>query len=173
MSPKNLLRSLLCLLVLTAAACDDEKETQASVSHTPKSATPTKPTTRSRPDAAAVRFTTSVALNQAFAEAKQLNKPVFVLFSTDFCTPCKLMEEYVFTVPDLANYLNSSFVNYKFDCMNFEADVFTKKYGVKAYPTLTFMRPDGTVISSHVGSLNYTEMRLMAQNALAKYRDNK
>jgi thiol:disulfide interchange protein len=165
------MRNILIFIAfsLLLAACDEEKETQAS--HTP---TVVKPAPTIKRAAAVtqptVKFTASIALDQAFAQASSSNKPIFVMFTTDYCTPCKMMEEYVFTVPDLANYLNSNFVNYKFDCMNFEAGDYTKKYGVKAYPTLAFLRPDGRVILMHVGSLNYTEMRQLAQTALTKYR---
>ena len=117
-----------------------------------------------------VKFKQSIKLDEAIQLAKTQNKPIFVDFYTDWCAPCKLMDEYIFTDPTFASYLNSNFVNYKFDCMNFEADPFLKKYKVQGYPTLMFISPSGKVISSNYGSLSYSNMKKMAEDALAKHR---
>jgi thiol:disulfide interchange protein len=164
-------------------ACDVEKETASIVK--PKSPASTRPIKKApsisaeerekKHDAEVkknvlVRFTQSVMLDDALKLAKALNKPVFVDFYTDWCAPCKLMDEFVFNDPPFAAYINTNFVNYKFDCSNFDADPYMKRYKVQGYPTLMFISPTGKVLASHFGSLSYTAMKKMAQDALAKYR---
>ena len=68
-------------------------------------------------------------------------------------------------------YMNSNFINYHFDGTNFDADPYIRKYKVQGYPTLLFLAPDGSVLSSNFGSLGYTDMKKMAQNALSKYKN--
>jgi thiol:disulfide interchange protein len=166
-------------------ACDIEKET-ASIIVKPPSPTgsnhPPKRTAGSSSDerekkhdaevkkAVLVRFTQSVMLDDALKLAKAQNKPVFVDFYTDWCAPCKLMDEYVFTDPPFAAYINTNFVSYKFDCSNFDADPYMKRYKIQGYPTLMFISPTGKILASHFGGLSYTAMKKMAQDALAKYR---
>ncbi len=177
----NLLKSVsfsLSIFLCTAlffSACDETKKTAQTPKNGVKPLSPPskKPKTDEPENKSLVNFTQSVMLNDAFARAKAENKPIFVDFYTDFCEPCKIMNEFVFSAPDLAKLLNNNFVNYHFDCMNFDADPFVEKYKVKGYPTLIFLRPDGTVIKSITGALGYTDMKKEIHAALAKFRTEK
>ena len=185
MKKQTLIYAFAAFCALLLPACDVEKETASIVK-------PTPPTGRDRPPvrkgattptssekkhdaeikkAILVRFTNSVQLDEALKLAKAMNKPVFVDCYTDWCAPCKLMDEYVFTDARLANYMNTNFIPYKFDGANFDADPFIRKYKIQGYPTLLFISPTGKLISSHFGGLSYSAMQKMAQDALAKYRN--
>ncbi len=172
--------SLLCLVVLLSACGETKKITKSPdrKRETKIATVPTTPKKNATEEGTAeykvlVKFTQSVALQEAFKQAKAENKPIFVDFYTSYCAPCKIMDEYVFTAPDLAQLLNSNFVNYHYNCEDFDAYPFMNKYNVTNYPTLLFLRPDGTVIKSIVGSLTYTQMKKEAQSALSTYKTGK
>lgn len=80
------------------------------------------------------------------AEAKRLNKPVFVDFYTTWCAPCVKMEKEAFPAAKVGQLFNSSFVNYKVNAERGEGIAVAKTYRVKAYPTLLFVSPAGEVI---------------------------
>jgi len=181
----NLLHLFAAFCVFSLPACDVEKETASIVKPVPptgrdrppvRKAPATAPTPSEKKHdeevkkAILVRFTNSVQLDEALKLAKAYNKPVFVDCYTDWCAPCKLMDEYVFTEPVFANYMNANFIPYKFDGANFDADPFIKKYKIQGYPTLLFIAPNGKVISSYFGGLSHSAMKKMAQEALAKHR---
>lgn len=172
----------IILMCFVTSSCDETRKTAAStpIKRPIKSAQiPQKPAQKSPPTEEAgvrrnlVKFTNSIMLDQAILRAKAENKPIFVDFYTDFCAPCKIMDEYVFSAPDLAGLLNSNFVNYHFNGMNFDADPFLAKYNVKSYPTLLFLRPDGSVLKTITGSLGYTDMKHETQTALAAFKAGK
>lgn len=187
MKKQTLIYAFAAFCVLLLPACDIEKETASIVKPSTGrdrppppppirkgAGTPSTPTEKKHDaevkKAILVRFTNSVQLDEALKLAKAYNKPIFVDCYTDWCAPCKLMDEYVFTDVRLANYMNTNFIPYKFDGANFDADPFIRKYKIQGYPTLLFISPTGKVISSHFGGLSYTAMQKMAQDALAKHR---
>ena len=54
-------------------------------------------------------------LTAALDKAMEKNKPLFIEFEADWCLPCKMMSEEVFTHKETADYFNENFVNYKVD----------------------------------------------------------
>ncbi len=82
---------------------------------------------------------------RVLAEAKRLNRPVFVDFYTSWCGPCKKMEREAFTDSQVAARLNSTFVNYRVDAEKGEGIGLAKTYAVHAYPTTLLIATDGTV----------------------------
>lgn len=50
-------------------------------------------------------------VDKAAAEGKL----VFVEFVTDWCLPCKMMDEDVFTHKETADFINKNFISYKID----------------------------------------------------------
>lgn len=51
----------------------------------------------------------------ALAEAREQGKKVFLDVYTDWCGPCIVMQETVFVLPEVGDYFNARFVNYKLD----------------------------------------------------------
>lgn len=78
----------------------------------------------------------------ALEQAKSENKIVMVDFFTHWCHWCKVLDQKTYvdpTVCDLANRLVSVKVNA-------ESEVaVAARYGVSAYPTITFLNPDGSL----------------------------
>jgi len=53
--------------------------------------------------------------DEAFAEAKRLNRPVFVSFGYSTCHWCHVMEEESFEDEEIAKYLNANYISIKVD----------------------------------------------------------
>ena len=98
-----LLRLLFCLVFLTLLsgfACDLSKKTAAPSG---------KDKDRSR-DSTGLVWMDSERLMPVLELAQQQNRPVFVEFYADWCAPCKVMEEELFTEPIVYAYFNSYFL---------------------------------------------------------------
>lgn len=87
------------------------------------------------------------------AESRETGKPIFVDAYAVWCGPCKWMSSNVFTDPDVAEYYNRHFINYKFDMEKGEGPGFARTYYVMAYPTLLYLDANGTVLKKVVGAL--------------------
>lgn len=102
-----------------------------------------------------VNFTTVKSLNEAREIARRESKIIFIDCFATWCQPCKRMDKEVFLKPNIADFLNSKFVNIKVNCdlrtidslrdpQVFElAKLVTSSYGISGYPTLLFINEDG------------------------------
>ena len=103
---------------------------------------------------------------EALQRAKAEGKKVFVDFYTTWCGPCKLLSDRVFPNDEVGVCFNERFVNYRVNAEDktFAAEV--KRYGVKAYPTLLILDPDGNVIARQEGALEIDGLKRFALLAL-------
>ena len=93
-------------------------------------------------------------LAEAFAKAKKENKLVFVDTYTEWCGPCKRLSKEVFPQKKVGDYFNPRFVSVKIDAEKGEGIEYAKKYGVKSYPTLLFLNPNGEEMYRTAGFVN-------------------
>ncbi len=93
-----------------------------------------------------------------FAEAKEAaaaeGKLIFVDAYTTWCGPCKRMSKNVFTLEDVGEYYNETFVNVKLDMEKGEGKTFQREYRVTAFPTLLFLDPMGKLVHRKVGGMD-------------------
>lgn len=85
-------------------------------------------------------------------EARASGKTIFLDAYTVWCGPCKKMEKEVFSRPQVANYFNQKFINVKYDMERPSGMVLKSAYGVQAFPTYLFIRPDGQVAHRVMGA---------------------
>jgi thiol-disulfide isomerase/thioredoxin len=95
-------------------------------------------------DSTRVNFRTG-AWPSVLAEARRLNRPVFVDVYSTWCGPCKKMEKEAFTNPAVASRMNGAFVNYRVDAEKGDGIGFAKTYSVRSYPTVLIITADGAV----------------------------
>jgi len=138
-------------MLLFFAACSSKKTVIAPE--------PPKPT--------GVQFIQSDKLMPVLETAKTENKLVFVDFYTTWCLPCKLMDEDVFTDKELSKFLNENFINYKVDAEKGNGANLSVLYQIMAYPTLLFLDAEGNVLSRKIGAAYQTELRRLAEEAIA------
>ena len=91
----------------------------------------------------------------AMAKAALTKQRVFVDFETTWCGPCKQMDLLIYTAADVVAAAKNT-IAVKVDGDD-HRDL-TKKYEVKAFPTMLLLGPDGAVLHRAVGYQSVAEM---------------
>ena len=110
-----------------------------------------------------------ISFEQAFEQAKQEGKQVFVKYSTKGCAPCKIMDMSVYTNSDIAEKMNQNFVCIKLDPMK---DKSLEKrarevHKIRGFPTMMFFKSDGSLISKAIGGKSVEEFNQLLNNVVA------
>lgn len=95
------------------------------------------------------------------------DKIVFVDLYTDWCLPCQLMDEVVYTDPIMLEYLSKHFITLKQNAEEGEGPDLTVIYDIKEYPTLLFLDPKGKVLVRKNGAAFQKELIELGDSALA------
>ena len=85
------------------------------------------------------------------ADAKQKNKPYFLLFSAQWCHWCHEFAEKTLVRRDVADYLNDNFTNVFIDVDIHDAAYV--KYRATGLPYTVFLNPDGSIYYKYTGTL--------------------
>jgi thiol-disulfide isomerase/thioredoxin len=105
----------------------------------------------------------------SFAEAKELaakeNKLLFVDVYTDWCKPCKTMNQEAFSDTEIAELMNGFFINYKADAEKNGRSIATN-YSVSAYPTVLILNPKGELMTSFKGYSGTTGFKLQLESVV-------
>ncbi|MGE5363397.1 MAG: thioredoxin family protein [Bacteroidota bacterium] len=99
-------------------------------------------------------------------KARQEGKPVFLDAFASWCSPCKWMAKNIFTNDTVAQFYNANFISAKIDMEKGEGLEIAKKYGVRAYPTMLYISPEGEMIHRTCGSVPAQEFIQNGKNAL-------
>ncbi len=113
-------------------------------------------------------FVNATDLSEVLFFAKAENKLVFLDVYTDWCLPCQIMDEDVFSNNELAHYYDERFVSYKVNAEKGTGPLIAINYDVPAYPTLLFLNTEGEVLVKKLGSARRLEMFDLADEAVAK-----
>lgn len=105
--------------------------------------------------------------DEAVALAREQDKKIFADFYTEWCGPCLTMSLEVFTLPEVGDLYNRSFVCVKIDAEKGEGIGLARRYGVASYPSYVFVDP-ATQDMVHRSGSNKSAERFMydAQGAL-------
>lgn len=93
-----------------------------------------------------------VTFEAGLARAAEAKKVVFVDFFTTWCAPCKKLDAVTWADADVRAWLSEATVPLKIDAEKERA--LAERYGVSAFPTLLFLKPDGTELDRLVGFRN-------------------
>ena len=85
----------------------------------------------------------------ALEEAGTEGKLVLIDFFTTWCGPCKMLDQMTWPDPRVIDLLGTKTVPLKIDAEK-EAEL-AKRYKVDAYPTVLFLKPDGTEVDRLIG----------------------
>lgn len=101
---------------------------------------------------------------KGMAEAEQ--KPIFIDFYTDWCAPCRWMDKDAFHNDEAARYFNKNLVNLKVNAEKGEGVELKQLYDIKAYPTVIYLKPDGTELARYVGMTTASNIIQIARKAV-------
>ncbi len=93
----------------------------------------------------------AASLANAQRQAAQQNRLVMVDFYTEWCGPCKMLEQTTYRDAAVLR-LCQQIVPVKIEADKGQGIPLAKRYEVRAYPTILFLRPDGQVVERLVGS---------------------
>ena len=99
--------------------------------------------------------------------AKKEGKLIFVDCYTEWCQPCKQMEQQVFPSKKVEKFYNEHFINVKMDMEKGEGPVILNTYKINAFPTLLFVNGEGGEVYRIVGSKKEAELLQVGADALA------
>ncbi len=90
-----------------------------------------------------------LTFDQALESARKENKVVLVDFYTTWCPPCRQMDAQTWPQERIRDWVAKNAVAIRIDADR-EKEL-AKRYSVKAYPSMVFMRPDGSERDRLVG----------------------
>ncbi len=104
--------------------------------------------------------------DEALQRAAQEQKLIFIDVYTDWCAPCKKMDQTTFASSKVSTYFNSAFLSLKANAEDQSTGSFiAKRYDVSVYPTLLFVDNHGRLITSASGMQTEVELLQLAQQA--------
>jgi thiol-disulfide isomerase/thioredoxin len=84
-------------------------------------------------------------------DAKSAGKDIFLDIYATWCGPCKMMDANVYTVPSVADYFTSNYINLKVDGETELGRELAAKYRLTAYPSMYFINSGEELIYSVIG----------------------
>lgn len=109
-----------------------------------------------------------ISFEQAFEQAKQEGKQVFVKYSTKGCAPCKIMDMNVYTNASIAKKMNKNFVCIKLDPMKDKSltKLAREVHKIPGFPTMLFFKNEGDMISKVVGGKSVEEFKKLLSDVV-------
>jgi thiol:disulfide interchange protein len=100
--------------------------------------------------------------DEALAEAKRLNKPMFIDFTGIFCTNCRWMESKILSQPEVENLLNSMvcvrlYTDRNNDVDRWNKNMMTTRYNCIELPLYSIVSPNDEIIDTHLFTRNQAE----------------
>ncbi len=106
--------------------------------------------------------------DEAVAEAKRLDRIIFVDAYAVWCGPCKKMAAEVFPDDKVGEFYNKNFINLKLDAEKGEGLKFREKYPISAFPTLFYIDYTGDVVQQVKGAQQIDGFIELGKKALKK-----
>jgi uncharacterized protein YyaL (SSP411 family) len=123
-------------------------------------------------DREGIRFKSS-DWKEVTKEAKDKDKPIFVMVCAPWCANCARMKEQVFPDAEVGTFFNENFVNMVMNSEETKNNIRVTNWGVKAVPTLVFLTPEKRVAYMVQGFKDKKAMLEEGQKALEKLQEYK
>lgn len=115
----------------------------------------------------------SGSVDEAFTQAANTNKPIFLYWGAEWCPPCHELKATIFQRPEFIRQ-SRLFLPVYLDGDSERAQLYGEKFGVRGYPTVIIFSPAGEEITRIPGGMDiqqYVGVMNMALNALRPVTD--
>lgn len=114
------------------------------------------------------------SFEDALTLAGEQEKLVFVDVYTIWCGPCVVMQETVFPLPEVGEFFNARFVNYKLDAENEEQNgpELAARYDIGVYPTYLILDHEGTELNRASSALPSDQFISLVSRMLGESESN-
>ena len=116
----------------------------------------------------AIDFKDAQNLTEVIDASILQEKLVFLDVYTDWCMPCKMMDEDVFSDQQIGDFFNEHFISYKVNAEKGKGPQIAELYQVPGYPTLLFLDHKGRVLVKKIGVAYQDELLNLAHTAIAR-----
>jgi thioredoxin-related protein len=106
-------------------------------------------------------------LEEAFKEARQTKKPIFINFFADWAIPCHGMNKEVFSDVAFCDYMDKNFVCLWLDMKKEENESVAKRYEVKSFAHFLVLDADGNVLLRIVGGSRLPDFKESVARSLS------
>lgn len=113
-----------------------------------------------------VRFVKTNNIDDVLNLAAKEGKLVYLDIYTDWCLPCKVMTENVYSQESVIDYMNKNFISYKVNGEKQEGPMMVAMFELTSYPGIFFLNERGGVIEKNIGGLTADELIQMGDRAL-------
>ncbi len=96
--------------------------------------------------------------DEALAEAKKQNKPIFLDVYASWCGPCKALKSRTFPDAAAGKYFNENFINVTLDGEKGDGIIVKRDLNVHSYPSLFILNSDGEPVVYIAGYLRPEEL---------------
>ena len=120
-----------------------------------------------------IQFIRNITLTDAINLSKKEEKPIFLDIYTDWCLPCKVMEQEVYSDFVIAKYFNANFINIKAEGDQDTGIRLANLFQVRGYPTLIFLDVQGKLLLKHNGAASVSEFLELGEEARALFQEKK
>lgn len=120
----------------------------------------------------AIHFIETDKLSRVLDKAAAEGKIVYLDISASWCLPCQIMKEEVYTHKATGDYMNENFVSYLVDADESNGQDLRAIFGSNSLPTLLFLDTRGRVLQKKEGAAFHSELKQMAESALAINKEN-
>lgn len=114
-----------------------------------------------------MNFVTSTDMDAIIRMAKEQDKLIFMDFYADWCLPCRIMDDEVFSDPEIQEYLNEHYISVKVEADKGEGYMLATRYLVEGYPTLLFLDNEGKELTRKLGAAFHRELYELSNEALS------
>lgn len=102
------------------------------------------------------------SINEGTAQAEAAGKPMLVLYTADWCPPCKMLIKQTFPDEQVAQYLADNYILIKIDMTDRDSpnQAIARDYDVKSIPTMIIYTSQGIEIdhlSGFIGPREFLE----------------
>lgn len=94
--------------------------------------------------------------DKTIEQAKMKNRDILVYVYAKWCGQCNYMNKHVLPMPEIRDYINSTFASYRADETDPESKKIMAKYDIASFPTFLFLNSGASEIGRFVGRAETT-----------------